>query len=513
MVYRIGETILDTERCTFHRAGELVQLRPKTFDLLSHMARNPDRLLTKDELFDVVWPNTIVTEDSLTQCVRDARKCIGDEEQTIIRTMPRRGYMFRFPETVAAPEPLPAAQSKNPVSSAEPMVAVLPFRLAARPELAPLFEGVVEEITNALSYFKTIAVLARHSAFALADIRPGDVRETAERFGAEYLVEGTVEEAGPALRVTVTLSETASGRRLWAHAIPFEADKVFDFQQSIARGVATTLATNIETAAMRRTPPAPSGNVAAYGHLLKAITLLRSYGETVNEEAREHLLKAIVLDPASGLAVAYLALADTIIGGYGLATPEVLDRARDRALEAISLSPDEARAHRILAVILLYRRDFAASEYHFHRALDLNPYDADTIAHMGYLLSVRGRPQEGIELHERAMQLNPMHPQWYYYDLGSTLFLLGRFREAAECHARLPRKDSLNWARLAAAYAMAGDAEQAAFSAKQGRRMSPLLTIDAILDDEIYERAEDRERLREALLRSGWQSAIDEASG
>ncbi|TIM94549.1 MAG: transcriptional regulator, partial [Mesorhizobium sp.] len=142
-----------------------------------------------------VWPNTIVTEDSLTQCIRDVRKCIGDETQSLVRTVPRRGYMFQAADDLSASLP-PARASVQIERAPEPMVAILPFRVNIDDAMAkPLFDGVVEEIINALSYFKTIAVLARHSAFALAEHSDQDIWATAERLGADYVAEGSVESA------------------------------------------------------------------------------------------------------------------------------------------------------------------------------------------------------------------------------------------------------------------------------------------------------------------------------
>ncbi|TIN41102.1 MAG: transcriptional regulator [Mesorhizobium sp.] len=95
LAHQVGSSVLDLDRGTLRRDGEIVPVRPKTFDLLAFLVRNPGRVLSKDELFQAVWPNTIVTEDSLTQCIRDVRKCIGDEAQSLVRTVPRRGYMFQ----------------------------------------------------------------------------------------------------------------------------------------------------------------------------------------------------------------------------------------------------------------------------------------------------------------------------------------------------------------------------------------------------------------------------------
>ncbi|MDX8481673.1 winged helix-turn-helix domain-containing protein [Mesorhizobium sp. VK24D] len=507
MALQIGGAVLDLDRGTLRRDGEIVPVRPKTLELLAFLTRNPGRVLSKEELLQAVWPGIIVSEDSLTQSIHDARKSIGDEAQALIRTVPRRGYLFQPPEIKAAPPPAGAMLAAR----AEPMVAVLPFHVDPADSTAKsLFDGAVEEITNALSYFKTVAVLARHSAFALAEHSREDIRATAERLGADYVAEGSVETVGAEYSARVVLTETASGRRVWAQTFTFARGEIFAFQTMVAQRIVTALVANIESAVMRRGQPAPAANVEAYLHFLRGKELLRSYGERVNQEARAHFLKAIELDPRSGLAHAYLALADVIIGGYADAPRDVLDQARDRALHAIALSPDAARCHRMLALILLYRgRDeYDAAERHFARALDLNPYDADTLAQIGHFRALRGDGEAGLALLDKAIQLNPMHPGWYYADRAAALFVLGRYRDVVASLSCLPRKSALQWAWLAACHALEGDAEKAWACAGQGRALEPGVTMADILAEMRMERAEDRERMRLGLQSAGWDDAL-----
>lgn len=91
---RFAGYTLDLARIALlHDEGE-VPLRPKAFNLLRYMAENPGRLIKKEELIAKVWPGVFVTDDSLVQCVKDVREALGDHAHLIIRTLPRRGYMF-----------------------------------------------------------------------------------------------------------------------------------------------------------------------------------------------------------------------------------------------------------------------------------------------------------------------------------------------------------------------------------------------------------------------------------
>src|SRR5215510_2818848 len=88
---------LDIARNSLRTADREIKLRRKSFELLRYLVENPDRLVTKEELFKAIWPDVVVTDESLAQCVSEVRQAIGDSRQTVIVTVPRRGYRFAAP--------------------------------------------------------------------------------------------------------------------------------------------------------------------------------------------------------------------------------------------------------------------------------------------------------------------------------------------------------------------------------------------------------------------------------
>src|SRR5229473_5432138 len=88
-------------------AGTRIELRNRSFGVLRHLATNAGRVVTKDELLEVNWPGVTVTEDSLTQCISEIRRALGDAGRDFVRTMPRRGYMIVFPERSSTDSELP----------------------------------------------------------------------------------------------------------------------------------------------------------------------------------------------------------------------------------------------------------------------------------------------------------------------------------------------------------------------------------------------------------------------
>src|SRR5258708_30783791 len=96
-MFRFEGYTLDIARHSLRAADREVALRPKNFELLRYLVENPDRLVTKEELLKAIWPNVTVTDQVLTHCVGEVREAIGDGDQAIIKTIPRRGYRFVAP--------------------------------------------------------------------------------------------------------------------------------------------------------------------------------------------------------------------------------------------------------------------------------------------------------------------------------------------------------------------------------------------------------------------------------
>lgn len=96
----------------------LVPLRPKSFDVLLYLARHRGRVITKNELIDNVWSNVIATDNSLVQCIKEVRQALGDDAQTMVETVAKRGYVFTTAvvevDTAAQPAALVAPAGTTP---------------------------------------------------------------------------------------------------------------------------------------------------------------------------------------------------------------------------------------------------------------------------------------------------------------------------------------------------------------------------------------------------------------
>jgi DNA-binding winged helix-turn-helix (wHTH) protein len=117
--YRFDRFTLDLVRGALLSDGVELPLRPKSFALLRFLVENAGRLLDRDTIMTAVWPDVVVTDESITQCVRDIRKALGDKGRQLLRTVPRRGYRFaaavvRAEPAVVAPERWPTGRTPAP---------------------------------------------------------------------------------------------------------------------------------------------------------------------------------------------------------------------------------------------------------------------------------------------------------------------------------------------------------------------------------------------------------------
>ena len=161
---------LDLERLCLDGPPGQIDLRRKSFDVLRYLVEHAERVVTKEELIKAVWPDVTVGDESLTQCISEVRRALGEQSHRIIKTVPRRGYLFNVPisrsGTIEGQNPNDAKSPVEALSLALPLpdrasIAILPFtNLSPDPDQDYFADGMVEDIITALSRFKALFVIA-----------------------------------------------------------------------------------------------------------------------------------------------------------------------------------------------------------------------------------------------------------------------------------------------------------------------------------------------------------------
>jgi TolB-like protein/Tfp pilus assembly protein PilF len=424
---------------------------------------------------------------------------IGDQT---LKNMERPVRVWRW-----VTEPTAAAPSREPLALPDrPSIAVLPFdNLSGQPEETYFSDGITEDIITGLARFRSLFVIARNSSFAFRG-KSLDLTEIGRKLGVSFILEGSVRRAGQRVRITAQLIEAASGVHLWAERYDRSLDDIFTVQDEVAQTIVSTLIKRIEDAKLEQSLRKPTTSLAAYDCLLRGLAHFRSDSDSANQLALEMFEKAVALDPRYAVAHAYAAYVPVVMHGHATAPKEVLDVAFAKARHALELDPQESRCHRILSTIYLYRRNYDMAEQHIRRAFDLNPNDTEILIFKGRLLAARGRPEEALVCFEAAFRLNPLYQYSTGYNslFGVALYSLRRFEEAAQAFSRLPRATGWSNARLAACYAQLGRTAEAQAAAAEVVRLEPDFSIAQYMSDSVLlERKDDRELLREGLIKAG----------
>jgi TolB-like protein len=280
--YFFEDYVVDTDRRELRRGADVVSTTPQVFDLLDYLIRNRERVVSKDDLVNAIWNGRIVSDAALTTRPNAARSVIGDtgEEQHLIRTLPRKGFRFvgavhegdRPSGTVVVPDSRVDLSKPALALPDKPSIAVLPFEnMSGDPEQDYFADGMVEEVTTALSRFKWLFVIARNSSFTFKG-RAVDIKEVGRRLGVRYVLQGAVRKASGRVRITGQLIDAVTGAHIWADRFERDLTDVFALQDEVTVAVLSAiqpklLQTEIAMATRRRPE-----NLTAYDYYLRAST-------------------------------------------------------------------------------------------------------------------------------------------------------------------------------------------------------------------------------------------------
>jgi TolB-like protein len=223
----------------------------RALDVLGLLVGRAGDLVSRDEIIVAVWPARVVEDNNLNMQIAALRRVLddGQAERSCIQTIPRRGYRFIEPVTqvakeVAAPPPLQLPD--------KPSIAVLPFaNLSGDPEQEYFADGMVEEITTALSRIRWLFVIARNSSFTYKG-QAVDVKQVGRELGVRYVLEGSVRKADGRVRITAQLIDATTGAHLWADRFDGLIEDVFELQDRITESVVGAIEPNAQHAEIAR---------------------------------------------------------------------------------------------------------------------------------------------------------------------------------------------------------------------------------------------------------------------
>jgi TolB-like protein len=428
-VLRFGSFRLDIGRAALlGPAGAGVPLCPRSFDVLRHLVENAGRVVSRDELLDAVWRGVIVTEDSVTQCVAEVRHALGRDAEGMLRTVPRRGYLFDAAVTpVASAEPVSQAAepARLPTGGQAPearprlglplpnlpSVAVLPFAGiggdAAQHHLA---EGFADEIITALARLHGLFVIARDSSFAYGD-RGVDVRAVGRELGVRYVLGGSVHPEAGRVRIAGRLVEAETGRHVWADRFEGDLGEVLALQDRVAEAVAGAVEPSLRRAEIVRAQAKPTESLEAYDLYLRALAQANANTRAGLDAALDLVRRALALDPDYVLAKAFGAWCCIRRFNERVAGAEEAGLALAWAQEAAAARDDAVAQAWAGHAIARFGLDLDQARGCTGRAVALCPGSALVLTQSAWVLTYCGEVGAAIEQFSRALRLNPLDPE------------------------------------------------------------------------------------------------------
>ena len=467
-MYRFDDFLADPKTWKLSRGGQEIHVEPVVLELLIYLISNRGRLVTRQELMDTVWGDTVISESALTKAVARLRKALGDDSAThrYLETVRSRGYRFvANVEEIESPDQPALPPGKTRAATARrammagaavivvliilavfwfrapphetPQVqvirslAVLPLNnLTGDPEQGYYVEGLQDLLITELSQLPGIRVTSRQSTVRYRDSQL-PTADIASELGVDALVEGSLLRKGSKIELTIQLIDGRSDEHLWAERYTRETPYVFnliaDMANAIGAEITTTAPREGDRLIHERTGPVDPRAIDAYA--LGTMHLDRFTRDGIRS-AIDQFETAVAIEPKFALAWGQLAAAHAMHALHGFAQPrESIEKWRAAALKAIEADDQVAIGHSGLGWARMWTGDFDGACESFEKALRLNPSAPYAIHGDADCLMLEGRTDENLARLRELLTVSPFSAM-HNRPLPSHLYMARRFDEA-----------------------------------------------------------------------------------
>jgi len=486
-VYRFDDFEVDPEAWRLSRAGTEIHLDPLVLKLLVYLIANRGRLVTRQELMDTVWGDTVISESALTKAVARLRKALGDDSTThrYLETVRSQGYRFvaplearERPDGAAAPgraapartvrrRTLVAASAlfflialgaywflapghEAPQDDVVRSLAVLPLRnLTGDPEKTYYVDGLQDLLVTELAQLRGLRVISRQSTMRYRN-SPLSTADIAGELNVDALVEGSLMRDGNEIELTVQLINSRNDEHLWAERYRRDISQVFDLISEAANAIGGQVGVVSTSPEGARSSDTHMGRVDPRAIDLYAMGImhLNPFTRDGIRSAIEDLEAAVAIEPEFALAWGQLGATYAMQGMFGFALPrESKEKFRADSLRAIEANPRVSIGHAGLGWARFYMGDYDGGCASFAEALRLNPSGPFALHGKADCLLFAGRFDESVAKCREILTISPFSAI-HELPLVSHLYMARRFDEAVNAvralHARIPGY-SIHW--------------------------------------------------------------------
>jgi adenylate cyclase len=368
-------------------------------------------------------------------------------------------------------------------------------------------DGISEDIITDLSKLSELNVIARNSSFTYKG-KPVDVKQVGRELGVRYVLEGSVRKAGNRVRVTGQLVDATNGAHIWADRFDRELTDIFAVQDDLTREIISALKVKLTSQTKDRLARKNRVVEEAYDLFLRARELSWHATRSNSIEARGLLGRAVKISP--DFAAAHATIAATYANDYANGWAENHEQSLQAALEiaerAVQLDEQDPQAHAVLAIALFFHRELDRALAEGRRCLSLAPNSADGHAVIARILTYSGDAASAINMIDAYMRLDPLYGGLALHFLAEARFSLGQFNEAvAILTERLKRNPNseTSYALLAACYGHLGRFDEAQSAWAEVMRIAPNFSIERQRRILPYKNPDDFERRVEGMRKAG----------
>ena len=456
----------------------------------------------------IAEPGGICVSDAAHRQLRDKLDIVFDDvgEQNL-KNIGRPVRVFRVRDRGAAASRRPTLALPD-----KPSIAVLPFQnLGADPAQEYFADGVVEDITMALSRFDWLFVIARNSSFTYKG-RIVDVKQVGRELGVRYVLEGSVRKAGNRMRIAGQLIDAETGAHLWADRFDGALEDMFDLQDHVTESVVGAIAPKLQHEEMKRAARKPTENLDAYDYYLRGLAKARRLTTMeANHEALQLFCKAIELDPRLACAYGMAAWCYVLRKARGWMIEHVQESAEATRLarKAVHLGRDDPVALCMGGYTLAFiAQEFDDAAAFMDRGLAVNPNVAQAWTLSAWLRVWRGEPDLALEHVANAMRMSPLDPSVSIMHGAAAYahFLASRY-DMASSSAEKSMRDNPTFLLVicisTASNALAGRLEPAQKAMARALEFNPELRASNLRDLAPFRRAEDLATFAKGLRKAG----------
>lgn len=439
-----------------------VSLTPKAFDVLAVLVTRAGHLVEKEELMQLVWPDSFVEESNVARIVHTLRRALGEDENgdKFIETVPTKGYRFvadvstvgdagfgpeeaelhawraSVPETTVEDattlvrswtRPLLVSLAVGIIVAAafgsyffvfKPIyakddgrrsIAVIPFVNATHDtNLDYLVDGITDNVINQLSRLSGLRVIAGNSVSRYKG-KEIDLKKVADELGVQALVMGDIKQVENQLIINVNLVDPNDGSQIWGKQYVKNSLDVIATQNEISQAVAKSLRVNLTDVDKRILAEHPTENAEAYQLYLKGRFFAQQNTPVGLNQSIELYSQAIDKDPRFAVAYSEMGMRYVVLGIYFMPPRDVMPKARAYAEKALELDNTLSDPHIILGLVaLLYDWDWQRAKEELANGSVVNLKSMEAFSCTAHVLQVTGRASDADETLHRALENDPV---------------------------------------------------------------------------------------------------------